>query len=179
VHGRTGAGGARPMQPRAQVLVRGVVHPGPHSIVQSALPAGASLAHAVEQRVVSSISATGPTNTASACAKSIPRPAIRPGEASESLYMLSRNDHSYQRIGPPMTTENGRNPPVTATCLHCGNKNAELQPPLADRSDYRCPTCGEYSVSATTGRLFEVGTPDPKPARFVTDADGRRFLKPL
>lgn len=157
VHGRTGRGAPGRCSHGRRDLVRGVAHPGPHSIVQSALPAGANLAQVVEQRVVSSISATGPTNTASACAKSIPRSAIRPGEASESPYMLSRNDHSYQRIGPPMTTESGRNAPVTATCLHRGNKNAELLPPLADRSDYRCPTCGEYSVSGTTGRLFEVG----------------------
>jgi hypothetical protein len=70
-----------------------------------------------------------------------------------------------------------RNGPVAVPCPHCGER-AQLLPPLGDRSDYRCPTCQDFSVAGTTERLFELGTADPQSAQIVTE-NGRRWLKPL
>jgi hypothetical protein len=76
-----------------------------------------------------------------------------------------------------MTATNNGNYPMPATCFRCGNKQAELLPPLGDRDDYRCPTCGEFSVSGTDERLFELGTADRRTAPIVTDETGRRWLR--
>jgi hypothetical protein len=68
-----------------------------------------------------------------------------------------------------------RNYPVLVACPHCENLNAKIMPPVGDRSDYRCPECGTFSICGTQEHLFEIGTNDPKQARFVED-DGRRWL---
>ncbi len=77
-----------------------------------------------------------------------------------------------------MADVNDRNHPIPATCPHCGNDYAKLLPLRGDRSDYRCPNCGEFSISGTREHLFETGQDDPKKARFVEEG-GRRWLKPV
>jgi hypothetical protein len=59
---------------------------------------------------------------------------------------------------------------------HCGNGEAELLPPFGDRSDYRCPHCGAFSVDGTQEHRFNTGHADPREARFVV-RNGRRWLK--
>jgi len=61
---------------------------------------------------------------------------------------------------------------------HCGNANAERLPSRGDSSDYRCPTCGNYSISGTQERRFEDGFEDPTKGRFTVDSNGRRWLVP-
>ena len=72
-----------------------------------------------------------------------------------------------------------RNYPVRIDCPHCDDAGAALLPPLGDRRDYCCPTCGDFSVTASTKRLFELGTHDIALARIVTDGARRRWLQPL
>ena len=63
-------------------------------------------------------------------------------------------------------------------CLNCGNEHAEQISSRESRKDYRCPLCGEFSVSAATERLFALGLANPKMAEFVV-IDGRGWLRPL
>jgi predicted RNA-binding Zn-ribbon protein involved in translation (DUF1610 family) len=72
-----------------------------------------------------------------------------------------------------------RNYPVRIDCPRCGNAGAALLPPLGDRSDYRCPHCGGFSITGSIARLFERGTHDIKLARIVTNGAGWRWLRPL
>jgi hypothetical protein len=75
----------------------------------------------------------------------------------------------------PVTDDlGGRNYPVAIGCPRCGNAGAALLPPLGDRSEYRCPHCGDFSIDGSTARLFELGTHDINLAR-----TGRRWLRPL
>lgn len=76
-----------------------------------------------------------------------------------------------------MAIVNSLNYPVPVTCVRCGNEHAELLPSAGDRNDYRCPTCGEFSVAGTKERLFELGTEDPRTASFVVDQTGRCWLQ--
>jgi predicted RNA-binding Zn-ribbon protein involved in translation (DUF1610 family) len=63
-------------------------------------------------------------------------------------------------------------------CLNCGNKHAEQIALRESRTDYSCPVCGEFSVSAATERLFMLGVANPKMAEFVV-IDGRGWLRPI
>jgi predicted RNA-binding Zn-ribbon protein involved in translation (DUF1610 family) len=69
-----------------------------------------------------------------------------------------------------------RNSSVHITCPHCGNSGAELLPPFGDRSDYRCPHCGAFSVDGTQEHRFNTGHADPREAQFIV-RNGRRWLK--
>ena len=55
-------------------------------------------------------------------------------------------------------------------CPHCGNHKARLSPKLGERSDYRCPQCGDFSISGTEEERIEGQ------GRFVIGHDGRRWL---
>jgi hypothetical protein len=45
--------------------------------------------------------------------------------------------------------QNALNEPVPCECPRCGNAGAILWPTLGDRDDYRCPTCGDFSIAGT------------------------------
>ena len=68
--------------------------------------------------------------------------------------------------------------PGDASCPHCGNANAERLPSRGDYSEYRCPTCRGYRISATQEHRFDEGYDDPTTGRFNVDSDGRRWLVP-
>ena len=65
--------------------------------------------------------------------------------------------------------------PAPVSCPHCGNGNAK-RAQMRDRRDYRCPTCGAYSISETQQERFDKGSADPKAAGFLVDVGGRRWL---
>jgi tRNA(Ile2) C34 agmatinyltransferase TiaS len=67
-----------------------------------------------------------------------------------------------------------RNYLVTRDCPRCGNMSAQLMPPLGDFSEYRCLDCGTYRISGTMQKLTELGTVNPRTARFV-ERGGHRF----
>ena len=68
-----------------------------------------------------------------------------------------------------------RNHPVTRACLHCGNVEAKLMPPLGDYCEYNCPCCGVYRVSGTMKKLIELKQVDPTSAH-LENQNGHRFL---
>ncbi len=59
---------------------------------------------------------------------------------------------------------------VQVACSHCGNRKAQLMPKLGSRSDYRCPKCGDFSISDTEKERIEGH------GRFVSGRDGHRWL---
>ncbi len=67
-------------------------------------------------------------------------------------------------------------PPAPVSCPHCDDARAERFPGIGGRTDYRCPTCGNYSISPTQEDLFADGHADPRKAQFVVDTGGRRWL---
>jgi len=70
-----------------------------------------------------------------------------------------------------------RNYPLHVTCPHCGSDAAELLPTIGDRSDYRCSTCGAFSISGIyRKRGLKRVAADPTQARFIQGREGRRFL---
>jgi hypothetical protein len=70
-----------------------------------------------------------------------------------------------------------RSQPVTTICIHCGNTDATLLPPVGDRADYSCSQCGNYSVSSTMQKIIENGHADPRLARLIA-GNGRMYLRP-
>jgi hypothetical protein len=70
-----------------------------------------------------------------------------------------------------------RKPHVTVICMHCGDEEAKLFPPVGDRADYSCSNCGDYSVSGMMQKIIKNGHTDPRLAHFVEES-GRRCLKP-
>jgi hypothetical protein len=70
-----------------------------------------------------------------------------------------------------------RSQPVTTVCIHCGNADARLLPPVGDRADYSCSKCGNYSISSTMQKIIKNGHADPRLARLIAD-NGRRYLRP-
>ena len=68
--------------------------------------------------------------------------------------------------------------PQQVNCPHYGKSQAELLPAAGDRADYRCPTCGEFSISGTQEKRFAEGRESPQDAQFVVRGDGLRFLQP-
>jgi hypothetical protein len=49
-------------------------------------------------------------------------------------------------------------------------------PALGDRWDYRCPDCGEFSISGAEAEDFTQGRADARTARLIRRRDGRRYL---
>jgi hypothetical protein len=110
-----------------------------------------------------------------------------PGQGDRIFALLESDDGrtepqpgiSTNMLVPAWDGPLDRNYLVTVPCPHCGNPHAQLLPPRGgDRSDYCCPTCGDFSVDGSAERLFELGTADPKTAQLIMLA-GRHWLKPL
>jgi hypothetical protein len=71
-----------------------------------------------------------------------------------------------------------QNLPGPVTCPHCHNPQAEILPPVGDRTDYRCPTCLDFSIAGSRDPVIEKGA-DLTAWQFTIGDQGRRFLVPL